>query len=94
MKEAGMTGPASQELLPPAASIRRLAVSESGFVFDPYSGRSFTVNETGIAILRALQQELSLDGLREQLAADFEVAPQTLERDLSEFLRSLKDQLT
>jgi hypothetical protein len=83
-----------ERLLPSAASIRRLAVSESGFVFDPSSGRSFTVNETGIAVLRALQQELGLDVIRRQLAADFEVAPQTLERDLSEFLVTLRDQLS
>jgi hypothetical protein len=82
------------QLLPSAASIRRLAVSESGFVFDPSTGRSFTVNETGIAILRALQQELGLDAIRRQIATDYEVAPQTLERDLSEFLVSLKDQLS
>ena len=82
-----------EPMLPSASSIRRLAISESGFVFDPYSGRSFTVNETGIAVLKALQQEQSLDGLRAQLATDFEVAPQTLERDLSEFLGSLRNQL-
>ena len=82
-----------EPMLPSASSIRRLAISESGFVFDPYSGRSFTVNETGIAVLKALQQEQSLDGIRAQLATDFEVAPQTLERDLSEFLGSLRNQL-
>lgn len=80
--------------LPSASSIRRLAVSESGFVFDPSSGRSFTVNETGVSILRALQQELGLDAIRRELATDYEVAPQTLERDLSEFLGSLKEQLS
>jgi hypothetical protein len=83
-----------ESLLPPVASLRRLAVSESGFIFDPASGRSFTVNETGVAILRALQQELGLDAIRRQLAADYEVAPQMLERDLAEFLGSLKDQLS
>lgn len=84
----------NDQILPSAASIRRLAVSESGFVFDPTSGRSFTVNETGVAILRALQQELSLDAIRRDLAVEYEVAPQMLERDLSEFLGSLKDQLS
>lgn len=84
----------SGPLLPSASSVRRLAFSESGFVFDPSSGRSFTVNDTGIAILRALQQELSLDGIRRQLSAEYEVAPQMLERDLSEFMGSLKDQLS
>lgn len=82
-----------EQLLPPASAIRRLALSESGFVFDPSSGRSFTVNETGVAILRALQQERGLDAIRLQMSADYEVAPQMLERDIAEFLASLKDQL-
>jgi hypothetical protein len=29
---------------------KRLALSESGFVFDPVSGQSFSVNETGRVI--------------------------------------------
>lgn len=84
----------SEPLLISASMIKRLAVSESGFVFDPASGRSFTVNESGIGILRALQQGDGLDDIRHQLSADYEVAPQTLERDLTEFLGSLKDQLS
>jgi PqqD family protein of HPr-rel-A system len=84
---------ARELLLPSASSIRRLAISESGFVFDPCSGRSFTVNDTGMEVLKALQEGLSFDSLRAQLATDFEVAPQTLERDLSEFLDSLRSQL-
>ena len=31
------------ELLPPLEVLNRLAVSESGFVFDPASGHNFTV---------------------------------------------------
>ena len=37
------------------ALFQRLASSESGFVFDPVSGQSYTVNETGLALLRLLQ---------------------------------------
>ena len=84
----------SEQLLLSGSTIRRLAVSESGFIFDPASGRSFTVNETGVDILRALQRGDDIDEIRGQLAADYEVAPQTLERDLTEFLGSLKDQLS
>lgn len=82
-----------QDLLPDAKSLERLAVSESGFVFDPVSGHSFTVNETGLSILRALQQDRRLDALRADLSAEFDVDAMTLERDLLEFLGSLRDQL-
>ena len=83
-----------QELLPDAKSLERLAVSESGFVFDPVSGHSFTLNETGLSILRALQQDRRLDALRADLSAEFDVDAMTLERDLLEFLGSLRDQLS
>ena len=32
-----------------------LAISDSGFVFDPYTGASFSVNLTGLTLLRALK---------------------------------------
>ena len=82
-----------QTILPDAKSLQRLAVSESGFVFDPVSGHSFTVNETGLAILRSLQKDRRLDALRENLQAEFDVDGTTLDRDLLEFLGSLRDQL-
>jgi len=82
-----------QDLLPDAKSLERLAVSESGFVFDPVSGHSFTVNETGLSILRALQQDRHLDALRAGLLEEFDVDETTLERDLLEFLGSLRGQL-
>ncbi len=31
--------------------LKQLAVSENGFVFDPYTGHTFTLNATGIAVL-------------------------------------------
>ena len=35
--------------------LRDLAISDSGFVFDPYSGATFTANSSGRAILEALR---------------------------------------
>jgi hypothetical protein len=84
---------AEENILPDANSLQRLAISESGFVFDPVSGHSFTVNETGLTILRALQANRHLDSLRAKLASEYEVDGATLDRDLLEFLGSLRDQL-
>ena len=62
-------------------------------MFDPATGRSFTVNDTGAAIIKALQQGQSQEAIRRQLAAEFEVSAQPLERDVMEFLASLREQL-
>jgi len=82
-----------QRLLPDAKTLERLAVSESGFVFDPVSGHSYTLNETGLRILRALQGSRHLDDLRATLRAEYDVDDATLDRDLLEFLGSLRDQM-
>ncbi len=83
----------TQDLLPDAKALERLAISESGFIFDPVSGHSFTVNETGLDILRSLQRDRLLPALQERLARDYDVDAKTLDRDLLEFLCSLRDQL-
>ena len=40
--------------------LRQLAVSDTGFVFDPQTGQSFTVNATGRLVLDCLKRS---DGL-------------------------------
>ena len=82
-----------QNLLPDPRTLERLAISESGFVFDPVSGHSFTLNETALTILRLLQKDRRVEDLRRQLLEDYEVDETTLDRDLLEFLGSLRDQL-
>jgi len=81
----------ADSLLPPRDVVRRLAVSESGFVFDPASGNSFTVNETGLAILRGLQHSHDLQSLTEILLRDYDIKPRDLERDLLEFAGTLRE---
>jgi len=70
--------------------LRRLAVSESGFIFDPMSGHHFTVNETGLEILRQLQQGRTLTELLALLAREYSVGPKELERDVLEFAGMLR----
>ena len=76
---------------PPLASLQRLAISESGFVFDPASGHNFTVNETGLSILRQLQKSIELEPLLERLANEYDVPTRELERDVQEFASMLRD---
>jgi len=70
--------------------MRRLAVSESGFVFDPMSGHHFTVNETGLEILRHLQEGRDLPGILRLLGQEYRVGPRELERDVLEFAGMLR----
>ena len=77
--------------LPSADVIRRLAISESGFIFDPNSGHHFTVNETGLEILQYLQKNQELAGVYEALKNEYDVDERELERDVMEFAGVLRD---
>lgn len=77
--------------LPKTDSLRRLAVSESGFVFDPVSGHHFTVNETGLELLRRMQKDQKLSEVLVALADEYDIGKRDLERDVIEFLGLLKE---
>lgn len=73
------------------AKLKDLAVSETGFVFDPHTGATFTTNLSGVAILRALQEGHGRDGVAGRLEEAFEVSGVDIQRDLDEFIQLLRD---
>ena len=79
------------DIFPPLQNIQRLAISESGFVFDPVSGHNFTVNETGLMILRLLQKSTELQSLLEEIQHQYEISASQAERDILEFAAILRD---
>lgn len=76
---------ASGDLLLPADVLKRLALSESGFVFDPVTGDSFTANATALAIIRLAQHERDAKRIAAALAEEFDVGTTEAERELIEF---------
>ena len=77
--------------LPKPENLMRLALSDSGFVFDPVTGNSFSVNGSGLAILRRLQQGTDLPGIVASLSEEFEVDILAAERDVIEFANLLRN---
>jgi len=71
--------------------LRDLAVSETGFVFDPYTGSSFNTNATGRWILDGLKRGLGRAEVLAGLRDVFTVEEEDLERDLDEFLFLLRE---
>lgn len=69
---------------------KRLALSESGFVFDPVSGQSFSVNESGLVLLRLAQHEDDLDKLTTQLVEQFDASSVEIKRDVQDFINRLQ----
>jgi len=83
---------AREAQFPSPEILGRLALSNSGFVFDPVSGASFSVNGSGLAVMRTIQSGATdMDSIVTSLAAEFEAAPATLERDVMEFAGRLRE---
>jgi PqqD family protein of HPr-rel-A system len=75
-------------------ALNRLAISDSGFVFDPGTGHSFTVNETGLLLLQRLKDAPNTAALVDRLAEEYSAARRDIERDVDEFIAALRSQLS
>ena len=69
--------------------LKDLARSDTGFVFDPYTGATFTTNAAGLAILHALREGLGRSAIIERLTERFDVHGD-VETDVSEFFQLLR----
>lgn len=71
--------------------LKDLAISESGFLFDPYSGGTFTLNNTGRFILQLLQEGKGVEDIESALRERFAVVDEDLQSDIYEFINLLKE---
>ena len=72
--------------------LRDLALSDTGFVFDPMTGHTFTVNLTGQLALRCLKDGLGPEEIARRLTQEFET-DQDMDpvRDVQDFVAQLRD---
>ena len=77
--------------MPSLDNLQRLAISESGFVFDPESGHSFTANETGLVILRMLQKNSEIDSILAKLEKEYDVSLSDAKKVVLEFAGVLRE---
>ncbi|PKP22227.1 MAG: HPr-rel-A system PqqD family protein [Bacteroidetes bacterium HGW-Bacteroidetes-21] len=69
---------------------KKLAISDTGFVFDPHSGESFSLNETGTEILNMLKEGKSQEEIMTHFLENYEVDNDTFERAYMDFIAMLK----
>lgn len=67
-----------------------VAISESGFIFNPLSGESYSVNPIGREIFNALKANKEYDDVRNEITEKYHVDKDTFERDFSDFISMLK----
>jgi len=68
---------------------KNIAVSESGFIFNPGNGDSFSVNEIGAEIIHLLQENKSIAEISEEISSKYEVVMSGVEKDLDDFISLL-----
>jgi hypothetical protein len=70
---------------------KNIATSETGFVFNPSTGDSFSTNPIGAEILLYLKEGLPSSTIKNMLLEKYDVDPKQLEKDWDDYLSQLKD---
>jgi hypothetical protein len=69
---------------------KNLAISDTGFVFDPTTGDSYTLNSTGLEIIQLMKEGKSIEEVIRQMTATYDVDTNTFERYFYDFAGMLK----
>jgi hypothetical protein len=67
-----------------------IAISDSGFVFDPSTGESFTFNPTGLEIFRYLKEGKEIGEITEIITTKYDIDSHIFERFFYDFTSMLK----
>jgi hypothetical protein len=67
-----------------------IALSESGFIFNPNTGESFTLNPTGLQIFELIKEGKEFEEIRHFFLENFETEDFIIEKDYEDFIQMLK----
>jgi hypothetical protein len=73
-------------------NLSHLALSDDGFLFDPTSGNTYTLNSVGAFILRKMIQKYSFDQIIAAVIEEYDVPEDVIVRDLEQFRLFLSEQ--
>lgn len=68
---------------------KNIAVSESGFVFDPSTGESFSLNQIGLELVELLKQGGGFDSIKKRILEKYDVDEISFEKYYYDFINSL-----
>ena len=66
-----------------------IAISDSGFIFNPANGESFSANPIGIEFFNLIKQEKNQEDIFENMLEKYNTDKNTLEKDYSDFVQTL-----
>ncbi|MGE4587300.1 MAG: PqqD family protein [Mangrovibacterium sp.] len=68
---------------------KNVALSDSGYVFDPSTGESYTLNPIGLEVVKMLKENKPDDEIQSRILERYEVDASTLERYYMDFIGML-----
>jgi hypothetical protein len=63
-----------------------IALSESGFIFNPNTGESFSLNPTGLIMFTMMREGKDFSKIREYFLKHYEVDESIFEKDFEDFM--------
>ena len=69
---------------------KNIALSESGFVFDPSTGDSYSLNEQAQEIVKLMNENKSLDEISDHITTIFEIDKPGFEKYYYDFIGMLR----
>lgn len=69
---------------------KNVSISENGFIFNPTTGESFTVNPIGVEIISLLKDHKDEAEIKKHLLDKFNTDSTTIEKDFYDFIQMLK----
>lgn len=71
--------------------LKNVALSETGFLFDPGTGNTFILNETALVIVQSLQKNRDKEEIVSAISEEFDAPVEQIERDYSDLLSQLTE---
>lgn len=69
---------------------KNIAISETGFVFDPTTGDSYSLNPVAAEIMQLLKENKSVKEVITEILEKYDVEESQLEKDILDFVMSLE----
>ena len=70
--------------------LEEIKISDNGFVFNSRTGESFSLNPTGLEMIKMLAANNDFDEIRKLLLEKYDIDDLTFEKDFYEFCAMLK----
>ncbi len=68
---------------------KNVAISDSGFVFNPGTGESFSVNPIGLEIILMIKKGVTFNDIYKTISVKYDVDETTFEKDYNDYVQLL-----